>query len=299
MAQTWNPDNVMVHEQKDGTIPEKFNNLIVEDIMQGSKVMQLAKFEQMDGKEKKFEYFAKGPGAYWVGEGEKIQTSKAEFLQATMVAKKLGVILPVSREYLQYSMSDFFTVMQPKIAEAFYKKFDASVLLNKEGNPFPQSLEEAVTDAETVIEGDLTYDNILDLEDILAEGEFEPNAFISNRRNRKALRVASQTVGTNTEFIYDRASDRIDGLPVVNLADLDQGHLFAGDFDYMFYGIPYGINYKISEEAQLSTITNADGTPVNLYEQELVALRATMDVGFMIVKDGAFAKIQPAGEATP
>lgn len=299
MAQTWEPDNVMVYEKKDGTIPEKYNKLIVKDVMQGSKVMQLAKFEQMDDKEKKFEYFAKGPGAYWVGEGEKIQTSKAEFLQATMVAKKLGVILPVSREYLQYSMSDFFTVMQPKIAEAFYKKFDASVLLNKEGNPFPQSLEEAVNDAGTVIEGELNYDNILELEDTLAEGEFEPNAFISNRRNRKALRVASQTVGTNTEFIYDRSNDRIDGLPVVNLADLDQGHLFAGDFDYMFYGIPYGINYKISEEAQLSTITNTDGTPVNLYEQELVALRATMDVGFMIVKDGAFAKIQPAGEVTP
>lgn len=299
MAQTWEPDNVMVYEKKDGTIPEKYNKLIVKDVMQGSKVMQLAKFEQMDDKEKKFEYFAKGPGAYWVGEGEKIQTSKAEFLQATMVAKKLGVILPVSREYLQYKMSDFFTVMQPKIAEAFYKKFDASVLLNKEGNPFPQSLEEAVNDAGTVIEGDLDYDNILDLEDTLAEGEFEPNAFISNRRNRKALRVASQTVGNNTEFIYDRANDRIDGLPVVNLSDLEQGHLFAGDFDYMFYGIPYGINYKISEEAQLSTITNTDGTPVNLYEQELVALRATMDVGFMIVKDGAFAKIQPAGEVTP
>lgn len=39
--------------------------------MEGSKVMQLAKYEEMDSKEKKFEYFAKGPGAYWVGEGQK------------------------------------------------------------------------------------------------------------------------------------------------------------------------------------------------------------------------------------
>ena len=43
-------------------------------------------------------------------------------------------------------------------------------------------------------------------------------------------------------------------------------------------------HFKISEEAQLSTLTNEDGTPVNLFEQELIALRATMDVGFMIVK---------------
>jgi len=62
----------------------------------------------------------------------------------------------------------------------------------------------------------------------------------------------------------------------------------------MYYGIPYGMSYKISEEAQLSTLTNEDGTPVNLFEQELVALRVTMDVAFMIVKDTAFAKLESA-----
>ena len=51
---------------------------------------------------------------------------------------------------------------------------------------------------------------------------------------------------------------------------------------------------KISEEAQLSTLTNEDGTPVNLFEQELVALRVTMDVAFMIVKDTALAKLESA-----
>ena len=36
-----------------------------------------------------------------------------------------------------------------------------------------------------------------------------------------------------------------------------------------------------------------------MFEQELVALRATMDVGFMIVKDAAFGKIEPAGSNNP
>lgn len=292
MAQTWNPDNVMVHEMKNGEIPPKYNKLILKETMENSKVMQLAKYEEMDDLEKTFEYFAEGPGAYWVGEGEKIKTSKAKFLTATMRAHKLAVILPVSNEYLKYSMSDFFSKMQPRISEAFYKAFDAAALLNTE-NPFTQSLEQSVVAADNVIKGGLTYDNIVDLEDSLAENEFEPNAFISNRKNRKALRQAAQTVGTETEFIYDRTNDRIDGLPVANLKAMKEGHLFAGDFDYMFYGIPGTIKFKISEDAQLSTLTNEDDTPVNLYEQDLVALRATMEVGFMIVKDEAFAKIEP------
>lgn len=37
-AQTINPDNVTMYEQKDGTIPEKYNKLILKEILHGSKV---------------------------------------------------------------------------------------------------------------------------------------------------------------------------------------------------------------------------------------------------------------------
>lgn len=293
-AQTWNPDNVTVFEHKDGTIPDKYNELILKDVMEGSKVMQLAKYEEMDSKEKKFEYFAKGPGAYWVGEGEKIKTSKPQWLTAKMVAKKLGVIVPCSRELLSYKVSDFFEKMKPKIAEAFYKKFDDAVILNAD-NPFPQSLEESVMESGNSISTGLTYDNILALEDILSDGDFDVNAFISTKKNRSTLRnVQKIENGVAVETLYDRANNTLDGYPVVDLKSLEKGTLYAGDFDYMYYGIPYGMSYKISEEAQLSTLTNEDGTPVNLFEQELMALRVTMDVAFMIVKDTAFAKLESA-----
>ena len=42
-AQTWNPDKVTVLEHKDGTIPEKYQNMILKEVMENSKVMQLAK----------------------------------------------------------------------------------------------------------------------------------------------------------------------------------------------------------------------------------------------------------------
>lgn len=285
---------VTVFEHKDGTIPDKYNELILKDVMEGSKVMQLAKYEEMDSKEKKFEYFAKGPGAYWVGEGQKIKTSKPQWLNAKMVAKKLGVIVPCSRELLHYKVSDFFDKMKPKIAEAFYKKFDEAVIMNLD-NPFPQSLEESIMESGNSISTGLTYDNILALEDILSDEDFDTNAFISTKKNRSTLRnVQKIENGVVVETLYDRANNTLDGYPVVDLKSLEKGTLYAGDFDYMYYGIPYGMSYKVSEEAQLSTLTNEDGTPVNLFEQELVALRVTMDVAFMIVKDTAFAKLESA-----
>lgn len=292
-AQTFNPDNVTMYEAKDGTIPEKYTKLTLKEIMENSKVMQLAKYEEMTEKEKTFEYFANGPGAYWVGEGEKIKTSKPQWLSAKMVAKKLGVIIPCSREYLHYKMSDFFETMKPKIAEAFYKKFDAAAIMNAD-NPFPQSIEESIETTGNSVPGEITYDNILAVEDKLTDEDFDVNAFISTKKNRSTLRGANKIEnGVVVESLYDRSNNTIDGLPVVDLKDLEKGELYAGDFDYMYYGIPFGMSYKLDESAQLSTITNEDGTPVNLFEQELVALRVTMDVAFMIVKDGAFAKITP------
>lgn len=291
-GQTYDPDNVTMYEHKDGTIPEKYNKLILKDVMDGSKVMQLAKYEEMDSKEKKFEYFAKGPGAYWVGEGEKIKTSKPQWIQVTMVAKKLGVIIPCSREFLHYKMSDFFEQMKPKIAEAFYKKFDEAAILNIE-NPFPQSVDESALAAGNLVSGGISYDNILEMEDILNNEDYDVNAFISTKKNRSTLRNVNKIEnGVIVESLYDRGANTIDGLPVADLKGLERGNLYAGDFDYMYYGIPFGMSYKIDESAQLSTLKNADGTPVNLFEQELAALRVTMDVAFMIVKDEAFVKLE-------
>lgn len=296
-AQEFTPDNVMLYERPDGSIPDDFNNQIMQDVIQNSKMMQLGVLEPMDSQEKKFNYMANGIGAYWVDEGEKIQTTKPTMLEVTMRARKLGVILVASREYLNYRLPQFFQIMRPKIAEAFYKKFDEASILNVD-NPFAQSIDESAVGSDNVVEGDITYDTILRLEDVLLEHDVEPNAFISKAQNMTALRGAVRNENGVSDALFDRASNTLDGLPITNLKsdNLARGTMYAGDFDSVRYGIPYNINYRISEEAQLSTIVNPDGSPVNLYEQELIAIRATMDVGFMVIKDEAFAKLTPAGE---
>ena len=48
------------------------------------------------------------PGAYWVGESERINTSKAFWIFPEMVAKKIAVIIPVTREKLNDTTIDVF-----------------------------------------------------------------------------------------------------------------------------------------------------------------------------------------------
>lgn len=298
----FNPDNILLQDAKTGAIPEEQGTLVVKEVMQNSVMMQLAKYEEMTKQKKKFQYLAEGVGAYWVGEGEVIQTSKPQWLTAEMEAKKLGVIVPVSREFLQYSVSNFFQEVRPLIAEAFYKKFDEATILNVD-NPYSQSIQEAVTAARHVVEGEINGDNFFALTDYVNDAGFDVNAFISKKQNKSLLRKIvdgyTQSNGTVTDPVrlYDRISNTLDGLPVAELdsTNLEKGSLFAGNFNYARYGIPYNLNYAISEEAQLSSIVDENGDPINLFERELIAIRATMDVGFMVLKDDAFAKLEPGG----
>lgn len=291
---TFTPDNVLMQDAKTGAIPQEQGTLILKEVMQNSVAMQLAKYEEMSTQKKTFQYLAEGVGAYWVDEGKIIQTSKPQWLTASMEAKKIGVIVPVSREFLTYTMTDFFTAVRPLIAEAFYKKFDEAALLGVD-NPFTQSVANSATTASNVIQGDLNYDTLMELYGKLNDADVDPNAFVSRKTNNSAFRGIAETVGNTSTPLFDRGRNTLDGIPVVNVnsQELKKGELLGGDFDFARYGIPYNLNYAISEEAQLSSVTGEDGKPVNLFERELVAIRATMDVAFMVLKDDAFAKIEP------
>lgn len=296
--QAFNPDHVMMHEHKEGELLNDFNQPILLDILQNSKIMQLGKYEDMGGKsEKEFTYWADKPGAYWVGEGQKIRTTKPSLVSAKMRSHKLGVIVVASREFLNYTYSQFFEAMKPQIAEQFYKKFDEAGLLNVD-NPFAQSVEQSVKTSGNTVNGEINLDNVLKLEDKLLEHDVEANAFLSKTQNRTALRGVRDE--NTKESYYDRSSNTLDGLPVVDLKsdEIKKGDLYAGDFNKMFYGIPYNMSYKISEDGQLSTVQNEDGSPVNLFEQELIALRVTMDVAFHIADDNAFAKLSAGSGST-
>ncbi|MGV3079070.1 phage major capsid protein [Streptococcus sp. 32226D021BW] len=292
-VQTFNPENVLVSQKKDGTLHKEFTDIIMKDVAQNSLVMQLGQYQEMDGQQEKTVYVqTDGISAYWVNETEKIKTDKPEVVPVTLKAHKLGIILVTSREALNYTWKKFFDDMKPQIVEAFYKKIDEAGLLGRD-TPFANSVAKAAKDANKVIGGPINYDNILKLQDTLYDADVEPNAFVSKIQNRSALREARDG---NKVSIYDKAANTIDGITTVDLksAHFEKGDLLAGDFDNLIYGVPYNINYKISEEGQISTITNTDGTPINLFEQEMIAIRATMDIAVMITKTDAFAKLTAA-----
>lgn len=299
---TFKPDNVILQDAKTGKIPAEQADIVLREFMTNSVVAQLAQFEPMTKPIKEFTYLADGPGAYWVDESQVIETSKATWLQAKMEAKKVAVIVPVSKEFLNYSVTDFFNQVSPAIAEAFYSKFDQAALFGKE-SPYASGIsvmERIETSGNKVEHG--TNDNLyLDLNDTLAlieDGDHDPNAFATIKKFRKDLRG---TVDGNNLPIFNDAREGATaqalGLPVgfVNAKswDAEQAEMLAGDWNYARYGILQGIEYSISEDATLTSIVDEKGNPINLFERDMFALRATMHVGFLTLKEDAFAALTP------
>lgn len=294
-VQTFNPDKVLVSEKKDGTFTKKMTDIIMKDVAENSVVMQLGQYHEMDGLQEKTVYVqTDGVSAYWVNETEKIKTDKPEVIPVTLKAHKLGIILVASREALNYTWEKFFEDMKPQIVEAFYTKIDEAGLLGHE-TPFANSVAKSAKDSSQVVVGPINYQNILELENKLYEADINPNAFVSKVQNRSALRESRDG---DKKSIYDKATNTIDGITTVDLKSkqFKKGDLLAGDFNSLIYGVPYNINFKISEEGQISTMKNSDGTPINLFEQEMVAIRVTMDIAVMVTKANAFAKLTASAE---
>lgn len=294
-VQTFNPDKVLVSEKKDGTFTKKMTDIIMKDVAENSVVMQLGQYHEMDGLQEKTVYVqTDGVSAYWVNETEKIKTDKPEVVPVTLKAHKLGIILVASREALNYTWEKFFEDMKPQIVEAFHTKIDEAGLLGHE-TPFANSVAKSAKDSSQVVVGPINYENLLKLEDKLYEADINPNAFVSKIQNRSALRESRDG---DKKTIYDKANNTIDGITTVDLKSkqFKKGDLLAGDFNSLIYGVPYNINFKISEEGQISTMKNSDGTPINLFEQEMVAVRVTMDIAVMVTKANAFAKLTASAE---
>lgn len=118
-------------DELQGFVPVEQSAEIMKDVARGSSILRLSKVSQMESDTKKISVMTEGAGAYWVGEGKRIQTSKAGWIYPELKAKKLAVIIPVTKEKLKDATIDVFNELKETIAEAFYKAIDAAVCCSR------------------------------------------------------------------------------------------------------------------------------------------------------------------------
>lgn len=280
-----------------GFIPADQSNNILRLTTRGSALLGLSKIVEMNGPTKTFPVQTVETGAYWVGEGEKIQTGANEWINVTLTAKKLGVIIPVSKEALNDSTINLFEEHKASIAEAFAKKLDAAAFFGT-NSPWGtgKSIVEAATSAGNVFQNGSVVDQDLagDVSDLMAlieEDGYDVNGFVGPIKVKNTLRKFRDANGAPIfQDIHGETPANIYGQPMAfmrsGVYDSTASTLIAGNWDYVYSGILEGISYEILKEATVGS--------VNLAEQDMLGLKATMRVGFLVIKEDAFANMTPS-----
>ena len=286
-----------------GLCPAEVATEIVADTVQKSVVMNMAKAVEMKQAEKIFPVFLEKPGAYFVGEGERIVTGSATFANVKLVAKKLAIIVPLSKEALNDSVIDVMTEVKGAIAEAFATTFDREALFGRnevyENSVFGAADETGNIFVRGSVAGQDLADDISDTMALVEASGYDVNGFITIRKIKNALRKLKDVDGNRIyveNLKTDGAVNELYGLPIEfvrnDIFEEDEAEIFVGDWNYAYYGILDDINYEVLKEATLQNYI-LNGQPLSLAEQDLIAIKATMRIGFLVVKDSAFAALKP------
>lgn len=289
-------------DELSGFVPAEQSKEIMKDVARGSSILRLSRVSNMESDTKKVPVMTEGPGAYWVGEGERIQTSKAGWIYPELKAKKLAVIIPVTKEKLNDTTIEVFEELKEPIAEAFYKAIDAAALFGT-NSPFAKNIMNCVETSGNKIELGTNTTLDLDVSDAMAlveEDGYDVNGFAAKVGIKNSLRKLRD--GNGNQLFADGVNGKEFYSQPIEFSrngawDKTKAEIIGADWDKSLVGIREGLEYEILKEATLEGTVDADGKPISLAEQDMIAIKATMRLAYLPIKDEAFCAVVPkAGE---
>ena len=139
----------------------------------------------------------------------------------------------------------------------------------------------------------------LDISDVMAAVEksgFDVDGFVAGLDFKNQLRKLRDADG-NQLYVEGVGQKQLYSLPIefnrANSWDSTKALALAGEWKYSVVGIREGLQYEVLREATLQNVSMADGKPLSLAENDMIALKVTMRLGFAIVQPKAFAMLVP------
>ncbi len=237
--------------------------------------------------------------AGWVAEGAQKPASKGSMALKTIDPKKLAAIAVVSAEVVRANPGGYMDLLRPQIAEAFATAFDAAAL-HGTSSPFATNIDTGSSVQEftgTTPAFTAVYDDINAGLATLVNADKDPTGFVWDRRMEPVLNGAKDTAGrplfldaTYTEGAGPIRAGRMLGYDAYVgrgvYAATGKIYGYLGDWSQAVWGSVGGISYKVSTEA---TVT-INGALVSLFENNLVAILAEAEYGFLVNDPAAFVR---------
>ena len=269
-------------------LPVEVSQEIIAKTQEASAVMSLARQITLPGRGLEIPVITSDPEASWVAETGAKPVSNPGLSQKVMRGYKLAVIVPFSEEFTR-DASTLYNEVISRLPGVLAQKFDNTVFggTAKPGSDFDNfaGITEQSIAPETL--GDVTPDAYGAL--VAADTDISIHGGISNgyalSPQAKGIFLASRDETGRPLFINNVAEGAIPMIlgqkTLITKGAFVQGTPnivgFVGDWSKAMYGIVQNVRIDISKEA---TLTLADSSTLSLFQNNMIAVRAEIEIGF-------------------
>lgn len=269
-------------------LPTEVSNEILQKTQEGSAIMKLARKINLPGNGVTIPVITGDPSASWVGETASKPVSNPGLDTKVMRGYKLAVIEPFSDEFRRDYASLYQALIQ-RLPAILGEKFDNTVFggTAAPGSDFDTFASVTKRVIQPDSQGDVTPDAYKAL--VEADTDISIHGGVSNgyalSPQAKGIFLLSRDEAGRPLFINNVSENAI---PMIlgQRTYITKGAFingtpsvvgFVGDWTKAMYGIVQGVNITISEDA---TLDLGDGNTINLFQQNMFAVRAEIEIGF-------------------
>lgn len=261
-------------------LPVEVSREILQKTQEESAIMSLARAIELPGRGTSINVITSDPTASWVGETEAKPVSNPSLATKVMSAYKLAVIVPFSNEFRR-DVASLYDAIVERLPRALAQKFDATVFGNGSapGSNFDTFATATAQSIQTNAYGGLVAADT----DISVHGGSLNGVVLSpygkgvllaaTDDNKRPLFINSVAEGAIPMVLG--APTRISKGAYVSGSPAVVG--IVGDWTQALYGTVEGVKIDYSADA---TLDLGGGSTINLFQQNMFAVRAEIEVGF-------------------
>lgn len=264
-------------------LPVDVSNEILQKTQESSAIMRLARQIALPGRGVAINVITSDPEASWVGETNSKPVSNPGLATKVMRAYKLAVIVPFSNEFRR-DVAALYDALINRLPNALGQKFDATVFGNgtAPGSDFDTFAAVTQQDIETdtyagfvAADGDIsTHGGIMNGIVLAPQGKSVVLGAVDG--DKRPLFINNVSEGA-VPMILGARTELSKGAYVAGTSPAPNVLGFAGDWTQAVYGTVEGVKIDYSSDA---TLDLGSGNVINLFQQNMFAVRAEIEVGF-------------------
>lgn len=261
-------------------LPADVSQEIIQKTQEGSAVMQLARSIALPGRGLEIPVIVSDPEAAWTDETDNKPVSNPGLETKTMRGYKLAVIVPFSNQFRRDAAALYDAIVE-RIPGALGKKFDATVFgaVAAPGSDFDTF---ASCNSHSIASD--AYQGLVDADTDISMNGGITNGYVVSPQGKGILLGAVD--GDHRPLFINNVSEGAIPMILGSKTLISKGAYvagspntvgIAGDWTKAVYGIVEGIEIAFSSDASL---TLANGTTINLFQRNMFAVRAEIEIGF-------------------